>query len=350
MAYTLVKSGTREYAVDWDVVERLVSSYHRSVYQLEMSEAKTTSEATLLNPLSWSLPNVTTLDVPWEKVGEAAHNATLRTMTDYWHNAKRDMGSIANDVQTKVNLANVNKRTFTNWMQDIQFANRIAIDQAVGDYQFAIDGLKTIRDTSADIVGIGATMISGPIAVGLLASNSFIKGFGKYTDTGKVGPAVITGVGTLALGAFKVGGGTKIMGVKPSDGVLIVCQGVVDGATTWAEGKGFAAAVEKGRIKIASAGAAHILFKTELISTLFKSLPVPYNITVGGKEVANDVLGKYAKKLTEKGFAALENGPAAPPPAQPKPLPTPIDNAILHDQALLQMAIVNQRTGVGHAW
>ena len=68
MSYTMIRSGSSEYAVDWGVIQRFCMSYWTTYYQLWYSDTIKLSESTWYNPLSWSLAAIQTVEVDWEKV------------------------------------------------------------------------------------------------------------------------------------------------------------------------------------------------------------------------------------------------------------------------------------------
>ena len=101
MSYQLVNCLGTEFAVDWDVIERLNMSYWRTHYQLYHSETVETSDRNW-NPLSWSLPTVRTIEVDWDKVRNDAHTACVKDMFDYSSRANREMRDVANDMITRL--------------------------------------------------------------------------------------------------------------------------------------------------------------------------------------------------------------------------------------------------------
>lgn len=111
--------------------------------------------------------------------------------------------------------------------------------KAQSDTYFSIDstvqGLKTaetvltfVRDASVTILLAGAAVLSGGTALAVLGAASGLKGVGKYQDTGKVGVAVVEGVGTFVVGALTI----KAPGVEVSsadDKVLVFVASAMDG-------------------------------------------------------------------------------------------------------------------------
>ena len=356
MSYSLVSSYGTDYAVDWDIVERLCMSYWRSHYQLQLSETKETSERTL-NPFSWALPTIKTVDVDWDKVREKSHLACIKDMFDYSSRAPKDMRGVALDVRWKVDNTAVNKRLFTSDLKDVQSANISAMQDSESNYTGMIEAARFVRDTSADVVAIGSTIATGGAAAGLLGASSALKGVYKYQDTGSAGAAVLYGGGSLVLGYFKIGGKEAS---KAGELVLIIAQGAMETGTSYVAGDSFSKAAERGLLKIASTGASQALFSAPIVKAVFSKIPVPFNVfavtpeaPVGGMiDVANKLLEKTGKKLTEKGVKAginaLGGGSSATGPNTSSA--GVADEAPVENVGLLNFAIVNMKRGIGQGW
>ena len=316
MSYTLVKCLRSEYAVDWDIVERLCMSYHISLSQLDDSRNITWSESTW-NPFRMvasklTLPELTTVEVDWDKVRHDAQSACVSDMFKYSQNAAKDMPGIAEDVKWKVKQTSVNRNNFTNNLKDVQSANTTELQRVEDKYTGIIDVLQFIRDTSADVVTIGATIATGGAAVELLGTSSALKGIYKYQDTGKSGSAVLCGAGSMILGVFKISGAA-----------LIIVQGVLETGTSLLAGDTFARAIGKDALKIASAGSAQALFNASWVKTVFAKIPIPFSVfSVVSREGVNVMETDMADKLVEKGARKLAEGGtrrAFPPSDQWRP-------------------------------
>ena len=354
MAYTLVNCLGTEYAVDWDTVERLCMSYWRSCHQYDLASATTISESTWYNPLSWSLPSIRTIDVPWEKVRDLAQKSCSKDMADYRRTASRDMRGVALDVKWKVEQTARNRRLFTDYLRDVQSENMTEIDKAVDDYQGLIEAARFVRDTSADVVAIGSTIATGGAAAGLLGASSAMKGWGKYQDTGCVGAATLYGAGSLVLGAFKVGGARLTTG---GEYTLIVVQGTLEAGTSLVAGDTFATAIQRGGLKIATAGGAQAVFGSAVVKQVFSRMPIPFNVWVqqSGQTMwvdeANELAAKTAKKLTEKAIKGRIKSLDGPTSNAPRTSSVGLIDEVPVDQLiLLHFAIVNMRLGIGHGW
>ena len=356
MSYTIVNSRGSEYAVDWDVVERLCRSYWTSYYQLLYANSTSMSERTW-NPFSWSLPTIYSVDIPWDKVRADARTATANDIPTYQRLAQSDVPAVALDVKYKVEQTAVLRRQLTSYLKEIQAQNLAHVDEAVNDYTGLIDAARFCRDTSADVVAIGSTIATGGAAAGLLGASSAMKGFGKYQDTGSVGAAALYGAGSLAVGAFKVGG-AKL--TTAGEYTLIMVQGSLETGTGLVAGDTFASSIEKGGLKVASAGAAQAIFGSQIAKQVFSRIPVPFNVwtlrssdgvNTMFEDEASALVEKTAKKLTEKRIkSGLSSLAASPKPVLRRSSAGLADDAPVEQLFLLYLAIVNMKKGIGRGW
>ena len=353
MSYQMVNCLGTDFAVDWDVIERLNMSYWHTQYQLQHSEIVETSDRNW-NPFSWSLPTVRNVEVDWDKVRQDAHTACISDMFDYANRANREIREIAYDMSYKIARTAGNKREFANMMKGVQTKNTAAIDESVGNYQTMVEVSRFIRDTSVDVVMIGSTIATGGAAAGLLGAGSTLKGVYKYQDTGSAGAALLYGGGSLVLGVFKLDGAK--LG-KGGEAALIVVQGMLETGTSLAAGDSFGKAVEKGGLKIASQGTAQLVFSADIVKKVFDRMPVPFTVFASTKDVsegamvdvANSLLEKTGKKLLEKGtkagigYLTSSSGNSGSGAGF-------INEVPLENEILLKLSIVNMKKGIGHGW
>jgi hypothetical protein len=358
LAYSLVRNGKIEYAVDWDVVERMCMSYWTSDYQWRYSKTENSSESEWYNPFSWSLPSIKTFVVDWDKVRDSARISCNSDMFRFSRVGASDMGSVAREMKWKVEQTAINRKQITDELKDIQSDNVEALESAEKSYTGSINACKFIRDTSADVVAIGSAVATGGTGVALLGASSYLKGMYKYQDTGSAGAAVLYGAGSLVVGAFKVNG-AKL--TSAGEYTLIIAQGVLETGTSLVAGDSFVKAIKEGGLKIASAGTAQAIFGSELAEKVFSRIPIPLNVwsvtmregnDVMMTDIADKLLEKTSKKLTEKSVKSLINTVAKPsrndsPRTASSGL---IDDAPLEQMLLLYLAIVRMDQGIGRGW
>lgn len=359
MPYTMIDNYGTQFAVDWETVARLNKSYHRSELQWRLSTVTKMSESTWYNPFSWSLPTTKTVEVEWPKIREHEEYASDGDMAQFRQLAVRDMRSVAEEVQYQVDQTSVNLAQFKRQLKGVQIENATAIGEAVDDYEGLIEAAKFVRDASADVVVVGSTIATGGAAAGILGAGSVMKGVAKYQDTGSAGAALLQGGGTLFLGAFKIGGSKLTAGAEYT---LIIAKGALEGGTSLVAGDSLGRAIEKGGLKIASAGAAQLVFSAPIAKTVFERMPLPFTIwstkiaTDSGwiqTDVANKVAAGATKKLFERGTkAGAKNALSATSPGLPirSQVSGLADEVPIEKKILLNFSIVNMQKGIGHGW
>ena len=67
MSYEVIQNGNTQFYVDWSVMRRLIRSYWMANLQYYNAQEVPMSDSHWYNPMSWSLPEVSTLEVDWPK-------------------------------------------------------------------------------------------------------------------------------------------------------------------------------------------------------------------------------------------------------------------------------------------
>ncbi|MFZ1325371.1 MAG: hypothetical protein WAT67_05000 [Candidatus Contendobacter sp.] len=194
-------------------------------------------------------------------------------------------------------------------------------------------GVEIVRDTSADILMVGATFLSGGWALGALGARSAIKGTARYAETEKVGFAVIEGVTQMVFGLAKVGIGKMAIAEDIGKGaafganVVVACfvEAPYELGMALGSGKKMEEAIQRGALKMSEPVLAEGLGK--LISKLpWNKLAIPMVIKdiQGVAKIGETALRpKVETALSRR--AVLEGAKMAlsPRPALPKTLPQP---------------------------
>lgn len=115
-----------------------------------------------------------------------------------------------------------------------------SISGNVAGWETALAVAQFTRDTSATILVVGAGLLSGGAAFGVLGAGSVLRGTATYQDTGNVGAAVINGTGTFIVGMVGIAGGNP--GLLRSEQLQLMfigsgLQGGVQGAQSLVEGR-----------------------------------------------------------------------------------------------------------------
>jgi hypothetical protein len=313
------------------------------------------------------LPDVRSIEVDWARVDASASDNADRDLNRMAERATMDARGMYLDLKGMVEDTSRYTNAFTDRLGALQTENMARINGAVDSYGAQIEVAKFVRDTSADGLMVGASIATGGAGVALLGGGSALKGWAKYEDTDglttdrRVGAAVATGVGSFVFGAFKLGG-AKLSGGQ--EAVLTILQAKWDTGVALVEGKSLSTAVATGSLKLAGPFVDR-LFKSGVATRLFQKACVPIAVTVqrvgaaGVPEIANvaaTVSQKWATKVFNKqvvdrsGKAAIKavsapNAPSLPTSAPARP--SLLSQAILTDQTLLELAIVNMDKGIG---
>ena len=354
MAYWLLENDSATYAVDWDIVLRIVRSFHRARARFDCAESKASSESAWYSPLSWALPEVTSIEVDLNRVRSQVNRFGDADFSHLAQLGTRDVPEMARQLRWMVSETSRLTTNFLNWQATTQSENSARMQAAVDTYSGAIEVARFVRDTSADGLMVGSSILTGGGSLALLGGASALKGYGKYQDTDKVGAAMLYGVGNLVFGAFKLGGGKLSL---REEAVVVIMQAKWETGVALAEGKSLGDALAIGSLKLAGPFVDRF-FKVPILQTAIQRWSIP--ITVGAnlgvaQNVVGDVTTKMLSKITQKqgiergGKALIQslhdagairpNGNAAP---------RLMESLTFTDDTLLTLAIVNMARGIGN--
>jgi len=357
MAYESVYNGTKQFLIDWDVVRRLLRSYWTACLQYNYGQEVTMSDSHWYNPMSWALPDVSHVEVDWDALRRDVQNDADGDLREMRERAKFDAASVAKELDGRIDEAARYKELFLDWMGDCQTKNMHNINKAVDDYQSAVDVAKFVRDTSADGLMVGASVMSGGAAVGFMGAGSFLKGEAKFQDTGSVGAGVMEGAGSFVFAYVKLG---KNFSFK-EDMVLALVQAPYKGGTELVGGATLSEAALSGALKLTGPSVDR-LFRIGPAKSLFDKVAVPIVITYEGKNVASAFLSKFAAKMVQsrgiekagkKMLLNLGSSPKEDGVTSNDQLRRPgrlIDETTITNKYLLYLAYVNMDNGIGRGW
>src|SRR3989442_9019726 len=112
MGYELLSSGQTQFAIDWDIVRRILRSYHTAYLQLDFAREVTMSESQWYNPLTWSLPDISHVEVDWDAVRRNAEAQTGSDLRDMRVEAKYNAARVARRLEDMVETTARNKEMF----------------------------------------------------------------------------------------------------------------------------------------------------------------------------------------------------------------------------------------------
>ena len=355
MAYELLASGSTQFAVDWDIVQRIVRSYHTASLQLAHAREITMSQSHWYNPMTWSLPDISHVEVDWDAVRGDADAFAQEDVRNMRVEAKYNAPRIARRLETLIDLTASKKERFIDWIGTVQTQNMVSINKAVADYEASTEIARFVRDTSADGLMVGASVMTGGAAVAALGGASFFKGVCRFQDSGSVGASVMEGAGSFAFAYVKLG---KEFTFK-EEMVLALVQAPWTTGTELVGGSTITRAVTSGAVKL-TGPSSEALFKLAPAKTLFDKVAVPIVINYGGENVASKFLSKLAgetvqNRVVENGVKSIVNGAGRPStdtgltsgPRRPGQL---VDESTLSSKFLLHLAFVNMQKGIGRGW
>src|SRR5688572_16496349 len=355
MPYQLLANGPTQFAIDWDIVSRIVRSYHTSRLQLAYARTVTMSDSSWYNPMTWSLPDVAHVEVEWEWVRADADTYAQSDVRDMRIEAKYNAALVARRLADMIDTTARNKETFVDWIGTVQTQNMQSVSKAVEDYESNIEIAKFVRDASADGLMVGASVMTGGTAVAALGGASFFKGTCKFQDTGSVGAGVMEGAGSFAFAYVKLG---KDFSFK-QEMVLAFVQAPYAAGTELVGGSTLSKAVVSGALKL-TGPSAEALFKLGPARTLFDKVAVPIVITYGGENVASKVLTKFAGDVVQNrgiegaGKDAILSAGAKTKETQPasgvRRQGQLVADSTVSSTFLLYLGFVNMEKGIGRGW
>jgi hypothetical protein len=354
MGYELLTSAGAQFAIDWDIVRRIVRSYHMATLQLTYAREIAMSQSHWYNPMTWSLPDIAHVEVDWDAVRVDAEAFAQEDVHNMRVEAKYNAPRIARRLETLIDITAHKKERFVDWIGTVQTQNMVSISKAVADYESSAEIARFVRDTSADGLMVGASVMTGGAAVAALGGASFFKGVCRFQDTGRVGASTMEGAGSFAFAYVKLG---KQFTFK-DEMVLALVQAPWTTGTELVGGATISKAVASGAVKL-TGPSSDALFKLGPARTLFDKVAVPIVINYGGENVASNFLSKLAGETLQNRVietaaknAATGEGAAAdaalvPAARRPGQL---IDESTLSNKFLLHLAFVNMRKGIGRGW
>src|SRR5688572_26139848 len=187
MGYELLANGPTQFAVDWDIVSRIVRSYHTASLQLAYAREISMSQSHWYNPMTWSLPDISHVEVEWHRVRRDAEAFARQDVRNMQVEAKYNAPRIARRLEALIDITAQKKETFIDWIGTVQTQNMVSITKAVEDYASSAEMAQFVRDTSADGLMVGASVMTGGGAAAALGGASFVKGVCRFQDSASVG-------------------------------------------------------------------------------------------------------------------------------------------------------------------
>lgn len=354
MAWETFRSNDGAYLIDWEGLARIIRSCKRAGAMNDYSRAVVEKGERDWWALGLKLPDLHSVQVDWDKVALETTTRTEMELRRFYAAAKTSMRPQLAALIHMMEQADDDRDAFKDKQSEAQQKTADNIESAVHKGEIAVDIATHVRNTSADVVMVGATFVTGGAAgaIGLTALGSGMKGAFEYQDTRKVGKALATFSTNFILGVADVKAGAAIKGISSKSariGMTIAwahAKAVLSFPTGLIEGKTMAKAASGMGVKLISSTGPEAgieLLKDHLNEVLGESgegwaIPV-----VVGLELAEDRLADaIAESGENKGEGKVKetNGP-------PAHLPHPHGNhrtmdAVVYDASVIEQTAVRQ--------
>jgi hypothetical protein len=335
------------YLVDWAGLTRIIRSCKRAkaMNDRRFSEERTTRGERDWWALGMRLPDLHTVEVDWQGVNLETTTQTELELRNFYAGARRSMqGQLRNLVQM-MEQADDDRDAFHDKQVEAQNKTQDNIEDCVGNAETAIKVLKEVRDTSGEIVMVGATYMSGGTAsVVFTTVGSGMKGYFAYQDTGRADRAVATFSTNLLMGALdlKVGAATKALSTSEKIGIGIVwakSKAVLDVPKSLIEGKNLRQAVGGAAVKMvfSTPGAAGVEGLKAALGEESEAWAIPVEVALNRfQDKLGDAAAEYGQKEEPK---ETKGPPAHLPPNHPNHR---LMDAVIYDESIIEQTAVRQ--------
>jgi hypothetical protein len=303
------------------------------------------SESHWYNPMTWSLPDISHVEVDWDAVRADADACAAADVRNMRVEAKYNAPRIARRLEDLIEWTAWRKETFIDWIGKVQTENMKSIDKAVEDYESSAEIARFVRDTSADGLMVGASVMTGGAAVAALGGASFFKGVCRFQDTDSVGAGLMQASGSFAFAYVKLGKNFTFQ----QDMALALVQAPYATGTELVGGATISKAVGSSALKLTGPSIDR-LFKLGPARTLFDKVAVPVVVTYGNENVASSFLSKVAAKGVQQTIEERSSKDAPVIDAGVRRQGQVIADSTVSTKFLLHLAFVNMSKGIGRGW
>jgi hypothetical protein len=362
MAYQLYHTAQGEFCIDWDTCCQIIRSYYRSSAQLKHASERKESQRGL-NPFSWGMPDLSYLEVDWDKVRKDTEENTL---SDAWKLAafatfgKHGIDELVSKLQQMQKETRSNTAKFNGQQRKVTQASMDSIKSSVASYQSTIDVLKDVRDTSGAALILAATVATGGAAVSAAVAGGGLKTWAAYQDTGSLGVATIEAAQNIIICVIPAARGVKLGEKVAAEKVMkVVMVAVLETDKAVLEGHELSVALQKGLAKGAGSAAGELL-KGPLKKIIDRTaVPLTAKVLKIPTDVASGYLVGAAKKAVENktkdavGKMFESSGQTRHEIVRSRTEERSWDSVLTFadkDKLLLKFAVVDMSKGIGHSW
>jgi hypothetical protein len=348
MAWETLRSNDGVYLVDWDGLTRIIRSCKRAGAMNDYSRLATERGERDFWALGLRLPDLHSVQVDWDRVALETTTQTDMELRRFYGAAKSSMKAQLMGLVHMMEQADDDRDAFQDKQSEAQQKTAENIESAVQTGEAWVKGLTYVRDTSAEIVMVGATYVSGGTAAPLLTGlGAGMKGGFVYQDTGKADKALATFSTNLLMGVadLKVGAALKEMSsVSGRIGMAIVWakgKSVLEVPKALIEGKSLKQAVSVGGVKLVAStpGTAGVEGLKAVLGEKGEAWAIPVEVAL------NIFQDKAGDAISESGEKKETTGPPAHLP-HPHPNHRLLD-AVAYDRSIIEQTAV-QQIGSGH--
>lgn len=347
MAQELIDYPDGTFAVDLDLVERIVRSYLSA-----MAQERFTREVV---DEKWIGPDIYSIEVDWLAVNQAKIAATNMVWDMHMRAQAQGMLSQRQELDRMVRDTRLAKIRWTARLKSAQAKSMANIETSVHRGEVGVEVSKFVRDTSVGVLAVCATVLSGGSAAGIIGASAFGSGLEaavKLQDTGDVKAAGFTFVSKFAIGLIPAGKGSDKLFMFILKNEAEIAQA---GAQALVEGKtveqALVASIEQAAAQVAGAAVGKLL-KTPQASKALRRVAYPMTLKIDypagaglggmrqGVQFTRGVSGKLLGKAAGAGIGQASAALRSPGATAPRPI---VDTAVLMDEQLANRAIQGPR-------
>ncbi len=301
--YEIVESNNKTWAVDWELVRRIVLS---NEFWSAVPNHRTAETHFVDKPCLTICVNdeyYLTYKTDWTAVRKEAETNTASQMRGLMAAADRDMTFLVDQLGLLLSLAREAQEAHLKLMKDADKQWRAQQTKATGEYANAIKKVKFLRDGAAEFVVVGSTIVTGgATAVAFGALGSGLKGVATYQDTGNSGAAIFEASTSMLLTAVPIarGGAKNLTGTDKA--VLITLDSGFEGCKSVMAGDQWQQAIVKSAVKAAGSQTEKLvgpLLKSDAVRDMLSQASLPASISVSaGSDAAVESLDLIGSAAT----------------------------------------------------
>jgi hypothetical protein len=344
MAWETFRANDGVYLIDWNGLARIVRSCKRAGAMNDYSSLVTQQGERDFWALGLRLPDLHSVEVDWNRVSLETTTQTEMELRRFYAAARNSMNAQLLGLVHMMEQADDDRDAFQDKQSDAQQKTKDSIDSAVHTGEAWVKGLTIVRDTSAEVVMVGATYVSGGTAAPLLTGlGAGMKGGFVYQDTGKVDKALATFSTNLLMGVadLRVGAAVKGMSTSGKIGIAMIWakgKSVLEIPKGLIEGKSLKQAVSGGGVKLVASTptSATVEGLKAVLGEKGEAWAIPVEVALN---IFQDKAGDAISESGEKEKPETKGPPAHLPHPHPNHR---LMEAVIYDNSIIEQTAVRQ--------